>query len=55
MLDRIRPSEIEDPAFAEYLAACEDYYKRQMLAHEHSPRARPGSRAGPKQFVDRNT
>lgn len=56
MLDRIRRSEVDDPAFAEYLSACESYYRRQLLIDEHAPN-RP---FGPDEdtagrFVDRNT
>lgn len=43
MLDRIRGSETEDPAFDEYLSACESYYRRQLLMDEHSPQQAYGS------------
>jgi hypothetical protein len=57
MLDRIRRSEVEDPAFDEYLSACESYYRRQMLIDEHAP-SRPFGPDRPTEagrFVDRNT
>jgi len=56
MLDRIRRCEIEDPAFDEYLSACESYYRRQMLINEHAPQRPFGpDPEGGARFVDRNT
>jgi hypothetical protein len=56
MLDRIRRCETEDPAFDEYLSACESYYRRQMLINEHAPQRPFGpDPEGGARFVDRNT
>lgn len=56
MLDRIRRHEIEDPAFDEYLSACESYYRRQILIQEHAPRRPFGTEQDEgASFVDRNT
>jgi hypothetical protein len=56
MLDRIRRSETEDPAFDEYLSACESYYRRQILISEHAPQRPFGPTPdGDEPFVDRNT
>lgn len=56
MLPGIQRSEIEDPAFDEYISACESYYRRQMLIYEHAPRNAYGSSPDDPElrFVDRN-
>lgn len=57
LLERLRHSETEDPAFERYLSACESYYRRQLLIHEHAPERPFGGPEGDEgaRFVDRNT
>ena len=46
----------DDPAFDDYIDACEDYLKRQLLVYENWPQEKYSSLGytGEKVFVDRN-
>lgn len=48
--------ETDDPALADYLDACEDYFLRQLIVYENWPQRSwgPVGYTGKKVFVDQN-